>query len=81
MFHARGVDLFRIFFRKGASVFVTFSSVIFSADLSNLSTKNDPKGDRGHVSPGKFLENLHTAMTILVLFKQLLKKDCHIFGP
>ena len=33
------------FFREGAPIFVTFSSVIFSAELilSNLSTKNDSR--------------------------------------
>ena len=29
----------------------------------------------------KIFENLHTAMTILVLFEQFLRKVCHIFGP
>ena len=31
--------------------------------------------------PGKFFENLHTAMAFLVLIEQLLRKVCHIFGP
>ena len=29
----------------------------------------------------KNFENLHTAMAILVLFKQLREKVCHIFWP
>ena len=29
----------------------------------------------------KIFENLHTAMAILVLFEQFLRKVCHIFGP
>ena len=29
----------------------------------------------------KIFENLHTAMAILVLFEQFLKKVSHIFGP
>ena len=31
--------------------------------------------------PRKNFENLHTAMAILVLFKQFLRKVCHTFGP
>ena len=78
MFHVRGE--FRKFFREEVSIFVTFfSSVFFSAELilSNLSAKYDPRGVRGHAPP----ENLHTATAILVLFEQLLRKVCHIFGP
>ena len=61
MFHVRGV--FRIFFRKGAPIFVTFSSVLFPVDsiLSNLSSKNDSRGS-GSMLPRKNFENLHTAM-------------------
>ena len=29
----------------------------------------------------KIFENLHIAMAILVLFEQILRKVCHIFGP
>ena len=70
------------FFRKWAPISVTFSSVVFSAELisSNLSTKNDSRGVRGH-APRKIFENLHTVMAILVLFKQFLDKLCHIFWP
>ena len=31
--------------------------------------------------PRKSFENLHAAMAILVLFEQVLRKVCHIFGP
>ena len=31
--------------------------------------------------PQKNFQNLHTAMAILVLFKQILGKARHIFGP
>ena len=48
--------------------------------LSNLSNKNDSKKARGH-APSENFENFHTAMAILVLFKQFLGKVCHIFGP
>ena len=41
------------FFQGGDTIFVTFSSVVFSADLilSNLSTENDSSGVRGHAPP------------------------------
>ena len=81
MFHVRAV--FKNFFREGTPILVTFSSVIFFSAvliLSNLSTKNDSKGVRGHAPQSNF-ENLHTAMAILVLFEQFLGKVCHIFGP
>ena len=77
MFHVRGV--FRNFLRKGASIFVTF----FQAEelfLSILSAQNDSRGSGGML-PWKISENLHTAMAILVLFEQFLRKVCHIFGP
>ena len=32
-------------------------------------------------TPKSLLKNLHTAMTILVLFKQFLRIVSHIFGP
>ena len=77
MFHVRGV--FRNFLRGGVSIFVTFFKRIFSGELflSNLSAKNDSRGVRGR----KTFENCHTAMAILVLFEQFLRKVCHIFGP
>ena len=31
--------------------------------------------------PRKIFENWHIAMTILVLFEQILRKVGHIFGP
>ena len=31
--------------------------------------------------PRKIFENLPAAMAILVLFKQFLRKGCHIFDP
>ena len=31
--------------------------------------------------PRKIFENLVTAMAILVLFEQFLRRVCHIFGP
>ena len=79
MFYLRGV--FRIFFREGAPIFVTFSSVVFSTDLilSNLSNKNVSRGC-GSMLTRKIFENLHTAMAIFVLFEQFLRKVCHIFG-
>ena len=51
----QGRNLIRIFFTEGAAIFVTFSSVVFSAELilSNLSTKNDSKGSGGML-PQKF---------------------------
>ena len=80
MFHARGV--FKIFFRERALIFITFFKLIFPVELisSNLSAKNDSRGSRA-CYPGKFLETLHAAMAILVLFEQFLEKVCHIFGP
>ena len=62
-----------------------FSSLFmrnFSTDLilSNLSNTNDSRGSGG-ILPRKFFKNLHTAMVILVLFEQFLRKVCHIFGP
>ena len=80
MFHVRGI--IRIFVREGAPIFVTFSSVVFLADLilSNLGNKNDSRGVQGHATPEIF-ENLLIAMAILVLFEQFLRKVCHIFGP
>ena len=80
MFRVRGV--FRIFFREEGPVFVTFQAYFFSTDLifHNLSNKNDPRGSGGML-PGKFFENLHTAMAFLALIEKLLRKVCHIFGP
>ena len=80
MVYVRGV--FRNFLKEGAPIFVTFLSVFFPAQLflSNLSAKNDSRGVQGHASR-KIFENLHTAMTILVLFEQFLRKVCHIFSP
>ena len=80
MFHVRSV--FRNFLREEASIFVTFSSVFFPAELflSNLNAKNDSKGSGGML-PWKIFKNLQTAMAILVLFEQFLRKVYHIFGP
>ena len=49
----QGRNLFRNFFREGASNFVTFSSVVFSEEfiLSNLSNKNYSRGVRGYAPP------------------------------
>ena len=51
-----GAYLETFFIREGAPNFVTFSSVVFSAEfiLSNLSNKNDSRGVRGHAPPGNF---------------------------
>ena len=59
-----------------------FSSAFFPADLilSNFSAKKDSRGSEGML-PRKILENLQTAMAILVLFQQFLRKVCHNFGP
>ena len=59
-----------------------FQAQVFPAELflSNLSAKNDSRGSGGML-PRKIFENLLTAMTILVLFEQFLRKFCHIFGP
>ena len=59
------------FFQGGGTNFLHFSS---------LSNENDSRGVRGH-APRKNFENLHTAMAILVLFEQFLRKVCRIFGP
>ena len=69
------------FFRMRAPIFVTFSSVVFSAKLilSNLGTKTTPGGSDS-LLPRKIYENLHTVMAILVLFEQFLRKG-HIFDP
>ena len=47
------------FFREGAPIFVTFSSVVFfgRVNFKQLSTKNDSKGDPGACSPEIFFEN------------------------
>ena len=74
------------FFREGVLIFVTFSSVIFfSAELilSNVSTKNNSRGVRGHrPTPPEMFQNLHicTVAAILALFEQFLGKVRHIFG-
>ena len=81
MFRVKGV--IRNFLRKEASIFVTFfKRIFFPAELflSNLSAKNDSRGAEGML-PQKIFENLHTAMAILVLFEQFLRKVCYIFGP
>ena len=80
MFHVRGV--FRMFFREGVPIFVTFLSAVFSAELisSKLSNKNDSRGSGGML-PREIFENLHTLMAILVSFKQVFENACHIFGP
>ena len=69
------------FFQGGGANFRHFFKRRFLAELilSNLSTKNDVKGVRGH-APSENFENLHTAMAILVLFEQFLRKGCHISG-
>ena len=69
------------FLQGGGTNFCHFSSVFFSTDLilSNLSNKNDSRGVRGH-APWKIFEHSHIAIAYLVLFEQLLKKLCHIFG-
>ena len=46
----------------------------------SLSNKNESRGSGGML-PRKIFENLHTAMAILVLFEQFLRKVCRIFGP
>ena len=66
------------FFEGGGINFRYFLSVFFPAELFLV-----PKtilGRSGGMLPRKFFENLHTAMTILVLFEQFLRKVCHIFG-
>ena len=70
------------FFQEGGTNFHHFSSAVFVTDLilSDLSNKNDSRGSGG-MMPRKFFENLHTAMAILVLFEQFLRKVCLIFGP
>ena len=59
-----------------------FKRIFFSAELilSNSSTKNDSRGSGDMLFRENFV-NLHTAMAILVLFKQVLGKACHIFAP
>ena len=66
-FEGRGIN-FRHFFQ----------AQFFSAELtlSILCAKNDSRGIRGHAPP----ENLFTAMAILMLFEQCLRKVWHIFG-
>ena len=68
-------------FRRGGINFRHFFPAFFSAELilSNLSAKNDFRGSVGML-PRKNFENLHTAMVILVLFEQFLRKVCHSFG-
>ena len=48
----------RIFFREGASIFVTFFKRIFPAELilKNLSAKNDSRGVREHAPQEKNLK-------------------------
>ena len=55
-FHVKGV--FRIFFREGASIFVTFFKRIFPAELilKNLSANNDSRGVREY-APQKNFKN------------------------
>ena len=76
MFQVRGVHgVFRIFFTEGALIFVTFSSVVFLADLilSNVSFQNDSRGSGGMLLR-KILENLRTTIAILVIFERFLRK-------
>ena len=67
------------FFQEGGTNFRHFSSVIFSTGLilSNLNNKNDSRGVRR--LPREIVTNLQTAMAILVIFEQFLRKVCHIF--
>ena len=78
MFLVRGV--FRNFFREEAPTFVTFSRVLFPAELilSNLRTKNDSRRVQGHAET---FEHLHSVIVILVLIEQFLGKVCDIFSP
>ena len=79
MFSCQG--LIQKIFQEGDTNFRHFSSVFFSTDLilSNLSTKTILEGSGGQL-PRKVFEILHTAMAILVLFEQFLRKVCHIIG-
>ena len=69
------------FFQGGKTNFRHFSSVVFSTDLivSSLNNKSDSRGSGGML-PRKLFENLRTAMAILVLFEQFLRKVCYNFG-
>ena len=60
-FQGRGTN-FRHFFKRS----------FFSAELivSNLSTRNNSRGVRGHAPPKNF-KNLPTSIAILVLFEQI----------
>ena len=81
MLHVRGL---RIFFREGAPNFVTFSSVVFPAELvlSILSTVTKTTlGGSGGTLPRKFFEYLHAVMAVLVLFEQFLGKVSSYFWP
>ena len=70
------------FFQGGHQFSSLFSSVFFPAELilSDLSAKNDSRRSGGML-PRKIFENLHAAITISVLFEQVLRKVCLIFGP
>ena len=81
MFHVRGE--FRIFFRRVAPNFVTFSSLYFvlaELILSNLCNKYD-SGGPGGMLPRKIFENLITAMAIVVLFQHFSGKVRSYFWP
>ena len=70
------------FFLGGCKFRHFFKRSFFPTELllSNLSNKNDSRGDRGHASPENF-ENLHTVMAILMLFEQFSGKFCSYFWP
>ena len=71
------------FFREEAPIFVTFSSVFLFGRVNFRHLrylKTTLEGSRGML-PQNIFENLHTAMAVLMLSEQLLRKVCHIFGP
>ena len=71
------------FFEGGGIKFRHFFKRIFSGRVTfkQLKCQKATLGGSGGMLPQKLFEILHTAMTILVLFEQFLRKVCHIFGP
>ena len=79
-FHVCGV--IKNFFGEGASNFDIFSSRVFPGRilLKHIENEKGFRGVRGH-APRKIFEGLHIAVTILVLFEQILDKFCLNFLP
>ena len=70
------------FFEGGGINFRHFFQVYFSGRVNSKHLRCQKRlFGSGGMLPRKIFENSHTAKAILVLFKQLLSKVCHVFDP